>query len=335
MTERSADAVPSLSDCPLSTPAQRFSRAAARESRRTNARSDWAGRILEPALAALRPHQWVKNLLLFVPVLAAHAIGDSVAVSASATAFVVFSLCASGVYVANDLLDVEVDRDHPQKRHRPFAARSLAPRTGITMAVLLVCASVSLSMLVLPIAFTVSLIVYLLVTTAYSVRLKQRAVADVMILAGLYVLRIVSGGLATGIPLSTWLLTFAMFFFLSLAYLKRYVEIATTAPTARIHVPGRGYRGDDATWVHALGLGSSYLSVVVLAIYLNSQEVVQLYRRPQVLLLLCAALLYWTTRVWLEAHRHRIDSDPIVAVVRDPGTYAMAIVGVVVVVAAI
>lgn len=272
-------------------------------------------------LRALRPHQWAKNALLMVPALAAHRI-DWDTLSLLAPALVSFSLLASGGYVLNDLLDLGADRLHPRKRRRPFAAGELSLRAGAMLVAVTWGAGFGLALVVLPSAFATVSLMYLTCTFAYSVRLKREAVLDVMFLAGLYVLRIVAGGLATNVPVSTWLLAFTLFVCLSLAFLKRFIEVRghTTQPTT---IPGRGYLPEDAQLLLSAGLSSAYLSIVVLAIYVNHADITRLYRQPERLLLLCPLLLYWATRIWLGAHRRRLHDDPVVAVIGDPATYAI------------
>jgi 4-hydroxybenzoate polyprenyltransferase len=273
-------------------------------------------------LAALRPHQWLKNVLVLVPVLAAHRL-DPADLSAAATAFVTFSLCASGGYVLNDLLDVAADRLHPRKRRRPFAAGHLSPAAGAWLVALLWAIGFGAAAALLPASFVAVIVVYLMTTAAYSLRLKREPVLDVMVLAGLYVLRVIAGGVAGAIPVSTWLLAFTLFVSLSLAFLKRFVEVTERHHAGAGDIPGRGYRTDDATWLHSVGLSSSYLAVLVLAIYSNNADVARLYSRPERLLFICPLLLYWATRTWLRAHREEIHDDPVVAVALDPATYVV------------
>ena len=174
----------------------------------------------------------------------------------------------------------------------------------------------------LPIRLMVALL-YLVTTLLYSTLLKRIAVLDVMILAGLYVFRVMAGGVATGIPVSSWLLAFTLFVSLSLAFLKRFIEVRAVAATESTHVPGRGYRVDDAGWLHSAGLSSAYLGVLVLALYATSADVTRLYTHPERLLVTCPVVLYWATRTWLLAHRGELHDDPVVAVAFDPVTYVV------------
>lgn len=276
---------------------------------------------LRTLLRALRPHQWLKNLLLFVPLLGAHRL-DWPTISAAVTAFASLSLCASGGYALNDLLDLGADRRHPRKKSRPFAAGRLSIRTGVLMLASLWVAGFMLAR-TLPWQFSALIAAYLVSTAAYSIRLKREPVLDVLFLAGLYVLRVVGGGWSTGVAVSTWLLAFTLFICLSLAYLKRFIEVRAQQVGSSAVVPGRGYVPDDASWLQSAGLASAYSSVLVLALYVNNPDVMRLYTRPDRLLLICPLLLYGATKVWLSAQRSEIHDDPLVAVVADPASYIL------------
>jgi 4-hydroxybenzoate polyprenyltransferase len=269
----------------------------------------------------LRPHQWVKNLLVFVPILLDHRLTQPEVVARGAMAFAAFCMAASGAYVLNDLLDLEADRSHPVKRHRPFASGALPPRVGYLLTPLLIGMSLAVGTALVAPGFLALLLLYIGLTTAYSTYLKRIVVLDVLLLAGLYTLRVLAGITASGVRFSTWLLAFSTFLFLSLAFLKRHGELSSaplpTAPTVR----RRGYLPQDMEWLRTMGAASAYLAVLVLALYLNSDEVAQLYQKPAVLFLVCPLLLYWTSRMWLLAHRGQIHEDPIVAAVRDPASY--------------
>jgi 4-hydroxybenzoate polyprenyltransferase len=280
-------------------------------------------------LRALRVHQWVKNLLVFVPVLLDHKLFDPPVMLQAAVAFAAFCCAASGGYVLNDLLDRDADRKHRVKRHRPFAADVLSRSFGVTLVPLLFAAALLSSLWLSP-KFLILLAMYVGLTTAYSIYLKQIAVLDVLLLAGLYTLRVLAGVAASHVRFSTWLLAFSMFLFLSLAFLKRYAELSELQGGAAEGVARRGYLRGDREWLGSMGGASGYLSVLVLALYINSEDVVALYRNPLLLWLICPLLLFWISRMWLLAHRGRIDQDPIVAAVRDPASYAIgALVGVI------
>lgn len=275
---------------------------------------------LRSFLRALRPHQWLKNLLIFVPLLGAHQL-DISTITMAFIAFASLSFSASGGYVLNDLLDLAADRAHWRKKYRPFAAGHLSIRMGALIIAGLWTAGFVLAR-TLPWQFFASVAAYLVGTAAYSLALKREPVLDVLFLAGLYVLRVLAGGWATQIPVSSWLLAFTLFLCLSLAFLKRFIEVRAQSPGSG-SVVGRGYFPEDAGLLQAAGLASAYLSVLVLALYVSNPEVTRLYEKPERLLLICPLLLYGTTKVWLRAHRRELHDDPLVAVVADPGTYVI------------
>jgi 4-hydroxybenzoate polyprenyltransferase len=221
-------------------------------------------------------------------------------------------------------MDLEADRHHPIKRNRPFASSALPAALGIGLAPLLILTSVVIAYVALPRDFLGLLLLYIVVTTAYSAYLKRIAVLDVLLLAGLYTLRVLAGVAASGVRFSTWLLAFAMFLFLSLAFLKRHAEFLALGPHAQADSRRRGYLAGDVQWLGTMGSASSYLAVLVLALYLNSDDVVALYRRPAMLFLICPLLLFWTGRMWLYAQRGQIHEDPIVASASDPASYIVA-----------
>ncbi|MDG4554653.1 MAG: UbiA family prenyltransferase [Candidatus Competibacter sp.] len=266
---------------------------------------------------ALRLHQWLKNLLIFVPLAAGHAWNQPATLALALLAFVSFGLCASSVYLLNDLLDLGSDRRHPRKRQRPFAAGKLPILQGVIAIPLLLIAAFGLSLPINPPAFTAALATYYVFTLAYSLRLKQTLMLDVIVLAGLYTLRIVAGAAAANLMPSFWLLAFSMFLFLSLALVKRYAELQTLREQGELSASGRGYHVDDLGILQSLGTAAGYLAVLVLALYVNSETSRALYGQPMVIWLLCPALLYWISRVWLLAHRGEMHDDPIVFALTD------------------
>lgn len=274
-------------------------------------------------LRALRVHQWVKNLLVFVPVLLDHRLFQLPVLARAILAFVAFCCAASGAYVLNDLLDLEADRKHSTKRHRPFAANLLSRSFGMVLIPLLFAGALICSLWLSP-KFLALLVLYVVLTTAYSVYLKRVAVLDVILLAGLYTLRVLAGVAASHVRFSTWLLAFSMFLFLSLAFLKRYAELSDLPSGGTDGLERRGYIRGDREWLASMGGSSGYLSVLVLALYINSEQVVALYGTPLLLWLICPLLLFWVSRMWMLAHRGRIDQDPIVAAMRDPASYVIA-----------
>lgn len=285
-------------------------------------------------LKAIRLHQWLKNLLVFVPLLASHQFLDAGKGLAAVLAFLAFGLCASGVYLLNDLLDLESDRQHPRKKLRPFACGRLELRAGLLVTPLLTLAGFMLAWLVAPM-FLLVLAAYFCLTLAYSLRLKQVMMIDVVMLAALYTIRIVGGAAAIDVPMSFWLLTFSMFLFLSLAMLKRYTELKMTLDSGKTTALGRGYHVGDLSMVQAMGTASGLVAVLVLCLYINAQESEALYRQPLFLWLLCPVLLYWICRTWMLAHRGLMHDDPVVFAVKDPGSLLTVLVGGLAVLAAI
>lgn len=273
----------------------------------------------------LRPQQWVKNVLLFAPLILAHRVGDVSRLLAALWAFVAFSVCASGVYVLNDLLDIEADRRHPRKRRRPFAAGELPIGWGPALTALLLAGSFTLAALTLPWHFTLLLGVYLLATVLYSFWLKRMVLVDVFVLAGLYTLRIRAGGAATELPISEWFMALSLFLFTSLAFAKRYTELAGLANQEESRARGRGYHPEDMRYIESIGPTSGYLAVLVLALYINNNDVKLLYPHPQWLWLACPLLLYWISRLWLLATRRRLHEDPVIFAVTDPVSVATGV----------
>ena len=283
---------------------------------------------------ALRLHQWLKNLLVFLPLLAAHRLFSLDAAAHAAAAFVAFGLCASGVYLLNDLLDLASDRRHPRKRERPFAAGTLPLTAGLVAAPALTLAAFALALAIAPL-FALTLLGYYVLTLAYSFRLKRIVMLDVVVLAALYTIRIVAGAAAIAQPLSFWLLAFSMFIFLSLAMLKRYTELRMLQANGWNNAEGRGYRVDDLGLIQSLGAASGYLSVLVLALYINSTASEVLYHRPEVLWLLCPLLLYWISRMWVVAHRGQMHDDPVIYAMVDRVSRVVLVLCAVVVIGAL
>lgn len=270
-----------------------------------------SGGGLRTWIKALRVHQWLKNLLVFLPLFTSHRVLETTTTLNCILAFLAFGLCASGVYLLNDLLDLDADRRHPRKRLRPFAAGTLPLWSGLVAAPLLALAGLALA-LTLSLPFAGVLLCYYVLTLAYSLRLKRIVMLDVIVLAALYTVRIIGGAVVIGGGLSFWLLAFSMFLFLSLAMLKRYTELRTLIGSGKSEASGRGYAVDDIALIQSLGGASGYMSVLVLALYINSTASEALYRHQQVLWLLCPLLLYWISRVWLIAHRGHMHDDPVV-----------------------
>jgi 4-hydroxybenzoate polyprenyltransferase len=277
---------------------------------------------LKTWLKALRVHQWTKNVLVFLPMLLAHELTTPALYVKAVLAFFAFSFAASAIYVFNDLFDLHADQHHPRKKNRPFAAGNLSLMAAAVAAPVLVLAALGTAQL-LPAAFTGVLLIYLVITTLYSWRLKQLALLDVMTLAGLYAIRIFAGTAAYGVETSTWLIALSIFLFFSLAMVKRYAELreASQGHSGAVRVRGRGYCEADLPLLAGFGAGSGCISVLVLALYINSDKVVQFYRHPALLWLLCPLLLYWIARVWLLASRGELSDDPLDFAARDPQTW--------------
>jgi 4-hydroxybenzoate polyprenyltransferase/phosphoserine phosphatase len=271
---------------------------------------------------AMRVQHWVKNLLVFVPVMMAHELQNPRIMLAAVLAFLSFSLCASGIYLINDLLDLEADRQHPRKRNRPLASGALSLRAGMMLAPLLLLASIAVAWMLRG-AFFATLLLYVALTVSYSVRIKEIAILDVVVLAGLYTIRVIAGSASTGVPTSPWLLAFSLFFFFSLALVKRYSELDALRQDPDGPKATRGYYASDREQVASFGSASGYLAVLVLALYINSDAVVALYREPILLWLICPLLLFWMSRVWLLAHRGQMHEDPVVFAIGDRASYVV------------
>ncbi len=265
---------------------------------------------------ALRIYQWLKNLLVLVPLLTAHRFFDIGSIIDAGVAFLAFGLCASGVYLLNDLLDLTPDRMHPRKRRRPFAAGTLPLLHGLLVAPLITLAGFALALLCSP-AFAGVLLCYYVMTLSYSLKLKRIVMIDVVLLAALYTVRIIGGAVAINSELSFWLLAFSMFVFLSLAMLKRYTELASALASGKEMAIGRGYSVADLPLVQSLGAAAGYIGVLVFALYINSPESLELYTNPKLLWLLCPILLYWISRMWIVSHRGDMHDDPIVFAAMD------------------
>jgi 4-hydroxybenzoate polyprenyltransferase len=273
---------------------------------------------LREILRSLRIQQWAKNVFILVPLFTAHRWTDPDRLVDAVLAFLAFSSVASGGYLVNDLLDLEADRVHPTKRHRPLAAGTLSPTVA---AVILVAVGLAVSALFLDASATLMLGGYLALTLAYSLYLKQRLMLDVILLAGLYAYRILIGGVATDVPISPWLLVFSSFFFVSLALVKRYVELDVARDAQQREVARRAYTTDDIEAIFSMGLVSGYLSILVLCLYVSSDAVAELYSRPSLLWGLCPIMLYWVSRIWLLARRKTIEDDPVAFAIRDSQSY--------------
>jgi 4-hydroxybenzoate polyprenyltransferase len=280
--------------------------------------------------------------------LLAHAWAPGL-VAGAALAFLSFGLCASATYIVNDLLDLEADRQHPRKRLRPFASGDLSALAGVVVVVLFLAASLTLAMLVPrvidalspnfsllePYRFFVWLGIYLVTTLAYSLRFKRVVLVDVIVLSGLYTIRILAGSAATGITVSTWLAGFSIFFFLSLAFVKRFAELENLRERGGVSIGGRGYHIADIEQLRSFGSASGYASVVVLTLYISNLDAAQLYHHTNRLWLLVPVLLLWISRLWLQASRGQLDEDPVVYAITDRRSLLLGLVVVAIVLSAL
>jgi len=271
-----------------------------------------------------RVHQYLKNLLLFLPSAAAHQIGQVQSMNLLLLAFASFSLCASSVYIINDLIDLESDRQHPRKRCRPFAAGLVPIKYGLMLAPLSLLASLVLASSVGN-HFLTWMIIYFTVTLAYSLRLKRYVLIDCLALATLYTLRVTAGASAASITLSFWLLAFSIFLFLSLAFVKRYAELEVQILQGNSRAHGRGYHVEDAPLIQTLGITAGYIAILVLALYLNSEAVMNLYATPQLIWLAIPLMLFWVSWIWMKAHWGQMHDDPIVFAIQDKTSWVVGL----------
>jgi 4-hydroxybenzoate polyprenyltransferase len=267
-------------------------------------------------LDAIRLHQWAKNVLILIPAIAAHSLFEVPVLVQSILAVWWFCLCASGTYIVNDLLDLDADRKHPRKRNRPFARGDLPLQRGLGVAGLLVAGSIVGGVLTLGLLYAATLVVYLVGTLWYSAALKRIAMMDVLALAGLYTVRVLAGAAAVAIVPSFWMLAFSMFMFLNLAIVKRYVELRGVLSSGESVAAGRGYTTADLPLLLSCGTSAGFVSVLVLALYVNS-SLDAFYSKPELLWLLCPLLLYWICRVWRKTFRGSLHEDPVVFALTD------------------
>ncbi|XGC82250.1 UbiA family prenyltransferase [Bdellovibrio bacteriovorus] len=270
----------------------------------------------------IRPHQWVKNALVFLPALAGHKLFQDQYFLKCSLAFVSFSLAASFVYVLNDILDLSSDRNHHTKRKRPFASGNLPIRWGLFLLPILLLGSLAFAT-TLPMQFAGWIATYLILNLGYSFYLKQSVIVDIIILSLMYTMRIFAGSAASSVPVSEWLLSFSTLFFFSLACVKRYTEISRSKN--KITLDGRGYRQVDHSMVQSLGVGSGLLSILIILLYLQGAEVRALYSNPQGLWYATPILLFWISRIWLLTNRDEIHDDPVVFAVKDKVSWACLI----------
>lgn len=272
---------------------------------------------LRVILRAMRPQQWAKNLLLFTPLMMAHQLTNLPRLMLGLAALFAFCMCSSAIYIVNDMLDAEADRRHPTKRRRPFASGQLSMAAGPPLTLALIVLGLGVALVWLPPNFQLLLASYLVLTTLYSFWLKSKLMIDVVLLALLYTLRVLAGGMATDIEVSQWMMSFSMFIFTSLAFAKRYSELQRLNESNEDLSIGRGYKAKDLQMLGSAGPASGYLSVLVLALYLNSNQVAELYVQPLWLWPLCPLMLYWIGRLWIVAGRGELPDDPVAYTITD------------------
>lgn len=273
-------------------------------------------RRMATVIRALRVHQWAKNILVFLPVMLAHSLKGT-ALGATAIAFGCFCLAASATYILNDLLDIEADRVHPSKRRRVFASGDLSVPAGVGIALVFLAAALAGAELLLPARFLTWLLVYLFATVAYSLALKRIAIVDVVVLAGLYALRVLAGAAASSTLISPWLAAFAIFLFFSLAIAKRFSELGNIRNRGSVPANGRGYLLSDIEQLRSFGTASGFASIVIFALYINGSAVASLYRHPNRMWLIVPLLILWLCRIWLLASRGELNEDPVVFALTD------------------
>jgi 4-hydroxybenzoate polyprenyltransferase len=281
-------------------------------------------------IKAMRVHQWAKNVLVFLPMIAAHRVTDVATVVAALLAFFAFSFAASSAYIINDLLDLPADREHSRKRSRPFAAGTVPVVNGVVLSAALMISALLLATL-LPSRFLLVLVSYIVLTLAYSFVLKRQMLIDVIVLCGLYTIRVFGGLAATGLAPSQWLLMFSLFLFLDLAIVKRCSELIARREAGKTTVPGRGYRIDDLAALFPLAAAAGFGAVLIVALYLSSPEVALLYTHPKRIYLICPLIIYWSSRVLMLTNRNEMHDDPVIFALTDrvsllTGVCAVAII---------
>lgn len=291
---------------------------------------EWTNNTLHTWMQAFRIHQWSKNLLVFIPLFASHRYTEGSSLLESTISFVCFCLCASSIYLLNDFIDLDNDRNHYHKRNRPFAAGNLSVRMGMFAACWLFATGIGLGLMTLSTNFSLALFTYCALSIAYSLLLKSMIIVDVIILASLYTLRIIAGTFSLNLSLSFWLLIFSIFFFFSLALLKRYTEIFNTIKnTDNKLINGRGYQTGDKDIISSLGVSSGFTALLVLMLYLHDPLISQFYVNPKILWLTCPIFLFWLSRLWILAHRGKLNEDPVLFALRDlPSISLITLIGV-------
>ena len=275
-------------------------------------------------IRATRPHQWVKNLLLFVPLILSHQLSPELIVT-NILAFIAFCCTASAIYIVNDLFDLEADRLHDTKKERPFASGSVSIQAGCWLALILLSIALLVA-LTINLSFIVAIIAYIFLTSLYTLRLKRMVLIDVLTLTSLYTIRIVAGAAAVNVPVSYWLLTYSIFIFLSLGLVKRYTELHKLSIKYSEKRKARGYTVDDLPVILLFGVCSGFISVLVMVLYINDLQASKLYAQPSWLWIVGMAVLYWINRVWLLAHRGELHEDPVLFAIHDRASYVIVLI---------
>lgn len=280
--------------------------------------------MLSVIIKEIRVYQWVKNVLIFVPLLLSHSYTNQILVIDAFIAFIAFSLCASSVYIINDLCDVESDKQHPVKKFRPIAAGLISVEFAKVLAAFLFIVALVI-VLLLNRNFLIVFITYFSLTLAYSFGLKAIAIIDVLILGGLYTLRVIAGVVVIDVEMSYWLIVFSLFVFFSLALLKRFTELKNVESRNEKSVSRRDYVVGDSGLLLIMGIISSYIAVLVIALYIHDPTITNKYSSPMWLWLVIPAMLYWLSRIWLIANRGYLDEDPILFALRDRVSYVVVV----------
>lgn len=283
-----------------------------------------SNKLVKNTIKALRPHQWVKNLLLLVPLILSHKMSLEL-ISINMLAFIAFCASASAIYIVNDLFDLETDRRHSTKKNRPFASGALPIAYGILLALALISIALTIAVTI-NYTFVLALLAYLLLTTVYTLLLKHIALIDVLTLTSLYTIRIIAGAYAVDVTVSYWLLAYSVFIFMSLGLVKRYIELQKLAQSEEQIHEARDYTTQDLPVVLLFGVCSGFISVLVLVLYINDLHASALYNSPGWLWIVGMTILYWINRVWLLAHRGELHEDPVLFAIHDRVSYSSALI---------
>ncbi len=275
-------------------------------------------------LKFLRPYQWVKNFLIFIPILSSHQINE-VSLKNSILAFISFCFVSSAGYIINDIFDYKSDKNHPYKKKRPYASGKIKKLDAVILIISLLALTLLTSFLHLNFKFLLTVLTYFILTSIYTIYLKQINILDIITLSGFFTLRIYGGSQATDISISLWLLAFSVFFFFSLAAVKRQAEIVNTLKIKKLNIIGRSYNVNDIKLITIVGLISGYISIIILTFYIKSNEVTKLYSNPNFLLGCCVVLFYWISRIVYVTNKGFMHYDPIIYAFTDKQSYVCLI----------